>query len=166
MLECILTLSRDLAYIGAAAPINPTCVQLLHHGINHTTLETSLLTLLQEAERPAHLQIPEYRDAFGRHRHIYQEHNSHDHFLRSYDGRLDLLRVQVVDLAAFPNEPSLGWIRVKMSTKTTPLNRVLYWTWSSTQARSAAQRDFIEYPYNDVVFKWIPSCIALLVLVS
>jgi hypothetical protein len=30
LLEYILTLSRDLAYIGAAAPINPTCVQLLH----------------------------------------------------------------------------------------------------------------------------------------
>jgi ankyrin repeat protein len=30
VLECILTISRDLAYIGAAAPINPTCVQLLH----------------------------------------------------------------------------------------------------------------------------------------
>jgi len=31
LLECILTPSRDLAYIEAAAPINPTCVQLLHH---------------------------------------------------------------------------------------------------------------------------------------
>jgi hypothetical protein len=30
MLECILTPSRDLAYMEGAAPINPTCVQLLH----------------------------------------------------------------------------------------------------------------------------------------
>jgi hypothetical protein len=28
--RCILTPSRDLAYIEAAAPINPICVQLLH----------------------------------------------------------------------------------------------------------------------------------------
>jgi hypothetical protein len=31
LLECILTPSRDLAYMEGAAPINPTCVQLLHH---------------------------------------------------------------------------------------------------------------------------------------
>jgi hypothetical protein len=31
VLECILTPSRDLTYIEGAAPINPTCVQLLHH---------------------------------------------------------------------------------------------------------------------------------------
>jgi hypothetical protein len=30
VLECILTPSRDLAYMEGAAPINPTCVQLLH----------------------------------------------------------------------------------------------------------------------------------------
>jgi hypothetical protein len=31
LLECILTPSRDLAYLEGAAPINPICVQLLHH---------------------------------------------------------------------------------------------------------------------------------------
>jgi len=34
-LECILTPSRDLAYMEGAAPINPTCVQLLHHCYAH-----------------------------------------------------------------------------------------------------------------------------------
>jgi hypothetical protein len=36
LLECILTPSCDLAYIRAAAPINPTCVQLLHQ--NYTSI--------------------------------------------------------------------------------------------------------------------------------
>jgi hypothetical protein len=39
--RCILTPSRDLACIEAAAPINPICVQLLHHqcvGVLHTIL--------------------------------------------------------------------------------------------------------------------------------
>jgi hypothetical protein len=30
LLECILTPSRDLAYMEGAAPINTICVQLLH----------------------------------------------------------------------------------------------------------------------------------------
>jgi hypothetical protein len=53
-----------------------------------------------------------------------------------------------------------------MSTKTTPLNTVLYWTWSSTQPGSKAQRIFDENPYLDVALKWIPSCTAMLLLVS
>ncbi|KAF2178160.1 hypothetical protein K469DRAFT_695699 [Zopfia rhizophila CBS 207.26] len=116
------------------------------------------------------MHIPEieegdpHRDAFGRLKRIKKEHENHDHFVRSYDGRLDLLRVQTVNPSALPCTPSLEWVRVPMKTKTTPLNRVLYWTWSSTQKSSRANRIFKEYPYLDVALKWIPSCTAMLLL--
>jgi hypothetical protein len=47
MLECILTPSRDLAYVGTAAPINPTCVQLLHQF--KSQMLTALSTLLRRS---------------------------------------------------------------------------------------------------------------------
>lgn len=112
------------------------------------------------------MQTGERRDAFRRPERINKENHNRDHFVRSYDGRLDLLLIQVVDLGDLPNEPSLEWTRVQMSTKTTPLNKVLYWTWSSTQQGSKAQRFFDENPYFDVALKWIPSCTAMLLLVS
>lgn len=112
------------------------------------------------------MERSEHRDAFRRVIRISRENSNHDHFVRSYDGRLDLLLVQVIDLADFPNEPSLEWNRVQMSTKTTPLSKVLYWTWSSTQTGSRAQKVFDESPYLDVALKWIPSCTAMLLLVS
>ncbi|OCK81930.1 hypothetical protein K432DRAFT_294382 [Lepidopterella palustris CBS 459.81] len=51
-----------------------------------------------------------------------------------------------------------------MSTKITPLNKVLYWTWSSTQHGSKAFRVFDQNPYLDVALKWIPSCTVMLLL--
>lgn len=137
----------------------------IEDGINHAALGNSWLILLQ-AGGHAPLQRSEHRDAFHRLKRINRENYNHDHFVRSYDGRLDLLLVQAVDLAALPREPSLEWNRVQMSTKTTPLNKVLYWTWSSTQPGSKAQRIFDEHPYLDVALKWIPSCTAMLLLVS
>src|SRR5438045_493168 len=106
--------------------------------MSHATLGSPWLISLQ-AEGNELWQVRQHRDAFHRLKSIHPHNHNHDHFVRSYDGRL---LVQVVDLAALPNEPSLEWTRVQMTTKRTPLNRVLYWTWSITQPGSKAQRIF------------------------
>jgi hypothetical protein len=111
-------------------------------------------------------QEMEHRDAFGRQFRVYHKNKNRDHYLRPEDGRLDLLRVQVFDPVAPSNDSSVEWVRVNMSTKSTPLNKVLYWTWSGTQAGNGAPGKSNEHPYFGVALKWVPSCIAMLFLVS
>lgn len=114
-----------------------------------------------------------HRDAYGRVRSVSGQDVTREHYIDPSDGRLRRLAVQRMETMhddgndGFGDDDSSGWVRIGTPRKDiSPVLRLVYWAYSSVLEEGSERRRWDGMSTMQLVMKWIPCCLFLILMVS